>query len=159
MINFDKAKNLAAKTQTILSFRQDKELTPEDVKVAREYIAAYWPKLERFHPKDDESLLGVPKPYLVPSYDESTSFDYNELYYWDSYFMVQGMFDKPHAPLVSGILEDLMFMFERFKIIPNASRTYLMGRSQPPFLTTFIFDVYNAFNPGVEWLKKAIDIA
>jgi alpha,alpha-trehalase len=159
MINFDKAKNLAAKTQTILSFRQDKELTPEDVKVAREYIAAYWPKLERFHPKDDESLLGVPKPYLVPSYDESTSFDYNELYYWDSYFMVQGMFDKPHAPLVSGILEDLMFMFERFKIIPNASRTYLMGRSQPPFLTTFIFDVYNAFNPGDDWLKKAIDIA
>ena len=66
MLNLDKAKQIAAKR---LSFRQDKPLDPEDVKVAREYIAKYWKKLERFHPKDDESLLGVPKPYLVPSYD------------------------------------------------------------------------------------------
>jgi alpha,alpha-trehalase len=50
-------------------------------------------------------------------------------------------------------------LFERFKVIPNASRTYLMGRSQPPFLTTFIFDVYQAYEPGDDWLKKAIDIA
>jgi alpha,alpha-trehalase len=159
MVYLDRAKQFAAKTKTALSFRQDKELTPEDVKDARAYVEAYWKKLERFHPKDDESLLGVPKPYLVPSYDESTSFDYNELYYWDSYFMVQGMYDKPHEPLVRGILEDLMFLFKRFRVIPNASRTYLMGRSQPPFLSTYIFEVYATYNPGEAWLKEAIDIA
>jgi alpha,alpha-trehalase len=159
MINLDKAKKLATKTQAFLSFRPDKELTPEDVKAARSYIDEHWKKLERFHPKDDESLLGVPKPYLVPSYDESTSFDYNELYYWDSYFMVQGMYDESHEKLVKGILEDLMSLFKRFKVIPNASRTYLMGRSQPPFLSSFIFEVYTAYEPGKAWLKEAIDIA
>ncbi|MEO8104996.1 MAG: trehalase family glycosidase [Candidatus Saccharibacteria bacterium] len=155
---FDKAKNFVSKTLQ-LSFRVDKELTPDDVRAARQHIREYWPHVERFHPKDDESLLGLPKPYLVPSYTENTGFDYNELYYWDSYFMVQGMLDKQHQDLVNGILEDLMALFSRFKIIPNASRTYLMGRSQPPFLTTFIFDIYEAYDPGNKWFKPAIELA
>jgi alpha,alpha-trehalase len=142
-----------------LLFRPDVPLNPEDVELAREYIREYWSQLERFHPKDDESLLGLPKPYLVPSYAEHTGFDYNELYYWDSYFMVQGMLDKEHEELVTGILENLLALFARFKVIPNASRTYLTGRSQPPFLTTFIFDVYQEFDPGDGWLKLAMDIA
>jgi len=85
-----KARELVAQTLQ-LSFRPDKELTPDDVREARDYIGRYWLKVERFHPKDDESLLGLPKPYLVPSYRTKTGFDYNELYYWDSYFMVQGL--------------------------------------------------------------------
>ncbi|HEX7368261.1 MAG TPA: trehalase family glycosidase [Candidatus Saccharimonadales bacterium] len=157
MTLFDEAKGLLKRR--LLSFRSDKPLTPGDVETARAYIKEYWTHLERFHPKDDESLLGLPKPYLVPSYTEHTGFDYNELYYWDSYFMVQGMLDEEHKALVMGILEDLLYLFERFKIIPNASRTYLMGRSQPPFLTTFIFDVYQAYDPGKKWLKRVIDVA
>src|SRR4051812_19272900 len=94
-----------------LLFRPDTPLNPEDVALAREYIREYWSQLERYHPKDDESLLGLPKSYLVPSYSEHTGFDYNELYYWDSYFMVQGMFDKEHEELVSGILENLLALF------------------------------------------------
>jgi alpha,alpha-trehalase len=158
MSTFDKAKQIVAGALQ-LSFRPDKELGPDDVKAARHYIAGYWEKTQRFHPKDDESLLGLPKPYLVPSYSAKIGFDYNELYYWDSYFMVQGMLDDEHKELVSGILEDLLALFTRFKVIPNASRTYLMGRSQPPFLTTFIFDVYQAYNPGKTWLKQAMNVA
>jgi alpha,alpha-trehalase len=157
MSSLDKAKKLVSGLK--LSFRPDKELTPDDVKDARKYIETYWAKTERFHPNDDESLLGLPKPYLVPSYSAKIGFDYNELYYWDSYFMVQGMLDASHQELVSGILEDLLALFERFKVIPNASRTYLTGRSQPPFLTTFIFDIYQAYDPGTAWLKQAMDIA
>ncbi len=154
------AKRAVLKTSRFILPRKRGELNQEDVQVARDYIAAFWPRLERFHPKDDESLLGVPKPYLVPSHDETASFDYNELYYWDSFFMVQGMLADPaREALVSGILEDLMYLFKRFKVIPNASRTYLMGRSQPPFLTTFIYDVYNAYNPGKKWLHEAIELA
>src|ERR1700744_1746864 len=99
--------------------RKHGELRPEDVQVARDYIREFWTRLERFHPKDDESLLGLPKPYLVPSYEEGAGFDYNELYYWDSFFMVQGLLDEQHAALVQGILEDLLSLLKRFKIIPN----------------------------------------
>lgn len=157
-----RAKHTARKivTRTLQrSHRPGKSLRPEDVAAARDYVGEYWPKVERFHPKDDESLLGLPKPYLVPSYREKTGFDYNELYYWDSYFMVQGMLDHDHQELVMGILEDLEALFQRFKVIPNASRTYLTGRSQPPLLSTFIFDVYETYNPGADWLKKNIEVA
>ncbi len=143
-----------------LSFRPDTELTADDVSDSRIYIAEYWSKVQRFHPKDDESLLGVPKPYLVPSYSDKIGFDFMELYYWDSYFMVQGMLQSSdNKELVTGILEDLLYLFARFKVIPNASRTYLTGRSQPPLLTTFIFDVYDAYDLDKNWLKDAIATA
>jgi alpha,alpha-trehalase len=158
-----KAKQIAskakAKTVDLLPGRSRITLTADDVAAAREYIHHYWANLERFHPTDDESLLGLPKPYLVPSFEEHASFDYNELYYWDSYFMVQGMLDAEHQELVEGILEDLTSLFKRFKVIPNASRTYLMGRSQPPLLTSFIFDVYETYQLDKEWLKQAIEVA
>jgi len=140
-------------------FKRSEELAAEDVQPARDYIAHYWNNLERFHPKDDESLLGLPKPYLVPSYEEGHEFDFNEMYYWDSYFMVQGLLDEKHKDLVVGILENLLYLQKRFGIIPNASRMYLMGRSQPPFLTSFIFDVYDAFAMSDKWLKEAIEVA
>jgi alpha,alpha-trehalase len=144
----------------LLPARRSAALTAEDVQIARDYIREFWTHLERFHPDDDESLLGMPKPYLVPSYDEHASFDYDELYYWDSFFMVQGMLGRAeNGELVSGILEDLLSLFRRFKIIPNGSRTFLMGRSQPPFLTTFIYDVYNTYNGDKAWLKEAIEVA
>jgi alpha,alpha-trehalase len=153
------ARKAKAKTVELLPIRAVVQLAPDEVQSAREYIHHYWANLERFHPVDDESLLGLPKPYLVPSFEEHASFDYNELYYWDSYFMVQGLLDESHQELVEGILEDLMSLFTRFKVIPNASRTYLMGRSQPPLLTSFIFDVYQAYSPGDAWLKQAIELA
>ena len=160
---FGKAKNittLATKTRIrLFPYRQDKELTPEDVQAARDYIAAYWKKLERFHPKDDGVLIGVPKPYLVPSYAEGNEFDYHELFYWDSYFMAQGLLDEEHRELVMGILEDLVSIFKRFKIIPNASRLYYTSRSHPPFLSSFIMDVYQAYRLDKKWLNQMMDVA
>lgn len=152
---------IAAKSLTnkILPKRLSSDLFAEDVQAARKYIADYWPKLTRYHPKDDESLLGLPHSYLVPAYEEGHEFDFNELYYWDSYFMVQGMLDEQHKELVVGILDDLISLFERFKIIPNASRTYLMGRSQPPLLSSFIMDVYRAYKMDKKWLARAIKVA
>jgi alpha,alpha-trehalase len=140
-------------------FKKSGELSADDVRPARDYISKYWVNLERFHPKDDESLLGLPNPYLVPAYEEGHDFDFNEMYYWDSYFMVQGMLDAEHKKLVLGILDNLIHLQQRLGSIPNASRTYLTGRSQPPFLTSYIFDVYEAYDLGDKWLAEKIAVA
>lgn len=153
------AKRATKQAANLLLPNSPESLVANDVQAARDYIRAYWHQLERFHPKDDESLLGLPRTYLVPSYDASARFDYNELYYWDSYFMVQGLLDEEHEELVEGILENLLSLFQRLSIIPNASRTYLTGRSQPPFLTSFIFDVYDTYDVTDAWLTRAIEIA
>lgn len=135
------------------------ELTVQDVAAARKYIADYWPKLTRVHTKDDDTLLGLPYPYLVPSLDEKNEFDYNEMYYWDSYFMAQGLMDGEHKELVMGILDNMIYLFKRFGIIPNASRLYMVSRTQPPFLTSFILDVYKTYKPGKNWLKQHMKTA
>ncbi len=135
-------------------------LTAEAVAEARHYIQQFWVNLERYHPHDEESLIGLPNAYLVPAHDPTSTFNFDELYYWDSYFMVQGMLKETNKKeLVLGILENLFALLGRFKMIPNASRTYLMGRSQPPLLTSFIFDVYEAYGLDKRWLAQAIGYA
>lgn len=139
--------------------RKNYDLSQKDVAKAREYIENYWQHLKRFNPKEDSTLIALPKPYVVPAYEPGREFDFPEQYYWDSYFIAQGLLDKKHKDVVVGMLENLVFMFDRFHIIPNASRSYLMGRSHPPLLTSFIFDVYHAFNMDKRWLKKMLDTA
>lgn len=153
-----KAKGFTRKLQ-LLPRPGYRQLDKEQVAAARQYIKNYWPKLTRFHPKDSDTLIGLPHPYLVPAHEEGREFDFNELYYWDSYFMVQGLLDADHKELVLGILEDLFSLFERCGIIPNASRTYFIQRSQPPFLTSFIMDVYRAYKLDKKWLARAMKIA
>lgn len=138
---------------------KQKDLTQDDVAAARSYIHRYWKKLRRYHTKDDESLLGLPNPYLVPSSEEGHEFDFNEMYYWDTYFMIQGLLDSEHKELVLGMIDNFVALFKKFKIIPNASRTYLTGRTQPPFLTSLIFEVYLAYGMDRSWLKKHIEVA
>lgn len=154
----EKAKTVAKKAKNLIR-PSSVQLSVQDVQAARNYIAAFWAKLERYHPKDDETLLGLPNKYLVPSCEQGHEFDFNEMYYWDSYFMVQGMYDDMHRDLVIGIVENLLSLQRRFKAIPNASRTYLTGRSQPPFLSTFILEVYDHYKLGEKWLDKAMDSA
>lgn len=141
-------------------FRKQVELTKEDVAEARAYIDNYWSNLTIYHPKNKNSLLGLPNKYLVPANDADHEYDFSEMYYWDSYFMIQGFLkDQRHKKLVLGMLDNLIYMFNKFDTIPNASRTYFMGRSQPPLLTSFIWDVYEAYNMGQEWLGENLKVA
>lgn len=154
-----KLQNTTHRVHNLLFFRENKELGPEDVRGARQFIDKYWTELICHHTKDEDSLFALPNPYIVPARAKGQEFDFNEMYYWDSYFIIQGLLDEEHKDLVIGMLENLLFMFERFKIIPNASRAYLAGRSQPPFLTSFIWDVYSAYKLDKKWLKRCLDIA
>ncbi len=139
--------------------RSHTELSAHDVAAARAYIADYWQNLIRHNPKQDSTLIALPKPYVVPAHEDGREFDFPEMYYWDPFFIMQGLLDEKHKDLVLGMLENLTHMYERFRIIPNASRTYLMGRSHPPFLSSYILDAYHCFGMSRPWLKKHIAIA
>ncbi len=143
----------------LLKSKSYKALSAQNIDPALKYIDAYWPKLTRYHPKDDHTLVGLPHKYLVPGYNETAPFGFNEQYYWDTYFIIQGLLDQEHKELVAGMLDNLCAMLERFHVIPNASRTYFTGRSQPPFLTSFIFDVYDLGGFSNKWLAKRIELA
>jgi alpha,alpha-trehalase len=155
MLTFEKAKLYVGGAL----HHKEKSLQPTDVEAARAYIKDYWHHLVRSHPKDEGSLVGLPFPYLVPSFAEGHEFDYDELFYWDSYFMVQGIWDDEHKQLITGILDDLIYLYNRFKIIPNSSQYYMVGRSQPPFLTSLIMDIEIHYQMDLKWLTEHIEVA
>lgn len=101
-----------------------------------EYIGKYWPELVQNDPPapaDSGTLIGLPRPYLIPSKRE-----FAEMYYWDSYFMALGVVGTPHEQLILDMVENAAYLVERFGFIPNASRYYFTSRSQPPFFTQLI---------------------
>ena len=139
--------------------KKELDLHPNDVEAARAYIRNYWRHLIRSQPKDEGGLIGMPHPYLVPSYAEGHEFDYDELFYWDSYFMIQSFWDEIHKELILGILDNFITLFKKFKIIPNSNQYFMTSRSQPPFLTSFIFDIEHHYKMDLNWLNQNIEIA
>jgi alpha,alpha-trehalase len=77
-------------------------------------------------------LLYLPNPYVVPGGR------FNEMYGWDSFFILLGLESDNHAALAKGIVENFLFEIEHYGGVLNANRTYYLTRSQPPFLTSMI---------------------
>jgi alpha,alpha-trehalase len=101
---------------------------------ALNYITAFWDRLIRFDPHDTGTLIGLPRPYLVPSSDPARPL-FQEMYYWDSYFTTLGLVDTAHEWLIFDMAENMAALVERFGFIPNGNRYYFASRSQPPFFT------------------------
>lgn len=129
------------------------------LKNALKYIDKFWSKLERHHPEDSGTLVGLPHPYIVPASDPKAAFRFEEQYYWDSYFTALGLHGEKHHDLIEGMLDNLIYMYKRFGLVPNASRMYHTSRSQPPVLTSFILHVYNTYSKDKKWLKERMDVA
>lgn len=129
--------------------------TLESVQGALAYIDKHWKLLHKFTPNDTGTLIGLPYPYIVPA-AEGTNFNFEEQYYWDSYFIAIGYTGKDAQAMVEGMLENLLHLRARFGMIPNASRMYFTSRSQPPMLTSYIFYIYDTYGKSKQWLQKRI---
>lgn len=132
---------------------------PEELEPVLRHIDKMWSVLTVHNPDDHGTLIGLPYPYVVPSSRATDGFAYKELYYWDSFFIGQGLLKSRHKKLAGHILEDLLYLQRRFGMIPNGNRFYLTARSQPPFLTTYILDVYRELHKSKRWLAKAMQVA
>jgi alpha,alpha-trehalase len=83
-------------------------------------------------------LLYLPNPYVVPGGR------FNEMYGWDSYFILLGELADNRLPLARGTVENFFYEIDHYGAILNANRTYYLTRSQPPFLSSMVLAVYNA---------------
>jgi len=93
-------------------------------------------------------LLFLPNPYIVPG-----GF-FNEMYGWDSYFIVRGLLSQGRTEFALGMVENFFFEIEHYGAILNANRTYYLTRSQPPFLTSMVEVIFNMTSDR-EWLARA----
>jgi len=104
----------------------------------------------------DEGLLYLPNPYVVPGGR------FNEMYGWDSYFIILGLVEDKRTDLARYMVENFFFEIENYGAILNANRTYYFTRSQPPFLTSMIREVYehpNGHPLSKAWLAQAYHYA
>jgi len=106
-----------------------------------------------------QGLLYLPHPYVVPGGR------FNEMYGWDSYFIILGLLDSNHLDLARDMVKNFFFEIEHYGGLLNANRTYYLTRSQPPFLSSEIRDVWQAdVNAGKKkvadaWLEQSYAFA
>jgi alpha,alpha-trehalase len=129
-------------------------ITRDRYKYCLAYIDNYWEKLICYQPKDRQLHLGLPEKYVVANHE---IFDKDQ-FYWDSYFIIVGLVKTGKVKLAKGMVDNFIFLYERFNIIPMRNRYYNLGTSQIPFLTSMIFEVYNATSDKA-WLEKAVKTA
>ena len=102
-------------------------------------------------------LLYLENKYVVPGGR------FNEMYGWDSYFIIRGLVRDGRLDLARGMVENFFFEIEHYGNVLNANRSYYLSRSQPPFLTSMIFSVYDsekaAGHEDKNWLAKAYAFA
>ena len=106
-----------------------------------------------------QGLLYLPHPYVVPG-----GF-FNEMYGWDSYFIVLGLLADHRSALARAMVEDALFEVEHYGGVLNANRTYYLSRSQPPLLGAMIsalLDDPASFPVATDrqaWLARAYPLA
>jgi alpha,alpha-trehalase len=93
--------------------------------------------------------LYLPHPYVVPGGR------FNEMYGWDSYFIVRGLLLDGEVTRARDMVDDALYEVESFGKILNANRSYYLGRSQPPLLTEMVRAVYAATHDRA-WLRAAL---
>ncbi|MGH9439008.1 MAG: trehalase family glycosidase, partial [Terriglobia bacterium] len=98
-------------------------------------------------------LLYLPHPYVVPGGM------FNEMYGWDSYFILRGLLHDGKLDLARGMVENFFFEIAHYGAILNSNRTYHLTRSQPPFLSEMVRAVYEAEKArgedGRAWLAES----
>jgi len=97
-------------------------------------------------------LLYLPNKYVVPGGR------FNEMYGWDSYFIIRGLLGAGRIDLARGMVDNFLFEIERYGAMLNANRTYYLTRSQPPLVSSAFVAVYEATprdKPDFAWLERA----
>jgi len=111
----------------------------------------------RYYPKDSSGIIGLPFPYYSPSPGKDAMF--SELYYWDCFFtnryglLTTGKEDD--LTMAKNQVDNFIYLVNRFGYVPNANRFSMLNRSQPPFLSLMVKDVFERIG-DVNWLGTAV---
>ena len=117
------------------------------------YIKNNWINTIRNNIEDEGTLLGLPYPYVVPSITGG----FQEMFYWDTYFTNKGLLKQGFENLAKNNTDNILYMVSKYGFMPNGNRELYLNRSQPPYLSMMVRDVFNKYKDK-EWLKKAYEI-
>ncbi|XLS29808.1 trehalase family glycosidase [Flavobacteriaceae bacterium M23B6Z8] len=137
-------KSLAEKHPNIEVKVLPEKITPEYVKSINKKPGILALKIEN----------GRGVPFVVPGGR------FNEMYGWDSYFEGVGLLLDDRIDLAKAMVDNFCYQIKHYGKILNANRSYYLTRTQPPFLSSFISEVYEmGTSVSKEWLKESLSVA
>ncbi len=98
----------------------------------------------------DSKVNGV--PFVVPGGR------FNEMYGWDSYFESVGLLLDGKTQLAKAMADNFQYEIEHYGKILNANRSYYLTRTQPPFYSSLIKEVFEITN-DLDWLNSHLKTA
>jgi alpha,alpha-trehalase len=134
------------KTLPIEAIKLPKIITPEFVKSINTKPGILALKLE----KQNGNIQGV--PFVVPGGR------FNEMYGWDSYFESVGLIIDGKVALAKAMADNFQYEIEQYGKILNANRSYYLTRTQPPFYSSLIREVYEV-TQDKKWLQSHLKTA
>ncbi|KAF5140180.1 alpha alpha trehalase precursor [Vairimorpha ceranae] len=104
-------------------------------------------KSENIKENDLYNKITLPFTYFVPGGR------FKEAYYWDSYWILIGLLSCNMNEYAFELTQSIAFLIDKFGYMPNGTRQYYLGRSQPPFFSQMLLRLYNA-NIHREWILE-----
>jgi alpha,alpha-trehalase len=123
-----------------------KKITPEYVKSLNKKPGILSLKLN----ENEDTVLG--EPFVVPGGR------FNEMYGWDSYFESIGLLIDGRTDLAMAMANNFQYEIENYGKILNANRSYYLTRTQPPFYSSLIREVYEKTGDK-KWLESQLETA
>ncbi|GAB1294129.1 Trehalase [Apodemus speciosus] len=131
------------------------KISDAKLRVWAEELHKIWKKLgkkmkaEVLNHPERHSLIYSEHPFIVPGGR------FVEFYYWDSYWVMEGLLLSEMASTVKGMLQNFLDLVKTYGHIPNGGRVYYLQRSQPPLLT-LMMDRYVTHTNDVAFLQENI---
>jgi alpha,alpha-trehalase len=122
------------------------DISPEYVKSINNTPGILSLKLEEV----DGEVKGV--PFVVPGGR------FNEMYGWDSYFESVGLLCDGRVDLAKAMADNFQYQIEHYGKILNANRSYYLTRTQPPFYSSLLSEVF-AITQDRVWLENHLKTA
>lgn len=130
----------------IEAIKLPKKITPDFVKSINTKPGILSLKLK----EDNEQINGI--PFVVPGGR------FNEMYGWDSYFESIGLIIDGKKDLAKAMADNFQYEIDYYGKVLNANRSYYLTRTQPPFYTSLIQEVFK-FTRDIDWLKSHLKTA
>ena len=128
------------------AIRLPQNVTPEFVRSINDKPGILSLKLD----EKNNKIKGV--PFVVPGGR------FNEMYGWDSYFESVGLMLDGKVELAKAMADNFQYEIEHYGKILNANRSYYLTRTQPPFYTSLITEVYQIIKDK-KWLESHLKTA
>jgi len=101
---------------------------------------------------DQYSLIWVPNGFVIPGGR------FKELYYWDTYWIVNGLLLCDMTTTARGVIDNIVYMVKQFGFMPNGERVYYQKRSQPPMLMMMVQKYYEKTD-DFDYIKGNINVS